>query len=56
MVLFQNPDNLFLCKSALLHRPSPFPENRLTFNRGQFRGAGHLLSEKPGPQADAKLT
>ena len=44
MVLLQNSDNLFLGKSGLLHRLSPQAENRLTFKRGQFWGAGQAQS------------
>jgi regulator of RNase E activity RraB len=40
-VLLQDPDDLFLGKPAASHRLSPSSGNRLTSNRGTFRGAGH---------------
>ncbi|PWE28404.1 hypothetical protein DDZ14_18895 [Maritimibacter sp. 55A14] len=33
--------DLFFAETASLHRLSPQLENRLTSNRGLFRGAGH---------------
>jgi hypothetical protein len=46
MVLLQNSDNLFLGKSALPHRLCPQVENRLTFKRGQFLGAGQVVKSR----------
>ena len=43
VMLLQYPDNLFVRKSTLPHRLSPQFENRLTFKRGQFWGAGHSI-------------
>src|SRR6056297_1312100 len=41
LVLLQNANDLFFAETASLHRLSPSVENRLTSNRGLFRGAGH---------------
>jgi len=41
LVLLQNATDLFFAETASLHRLSPQLENRLTSNRGLFRGAGH---------------
>jgi hypothetical protein len=41
-VLLQDPDDLFLGKPAASHRLSPSSGNRLTSNRGTFRGAGQM--------------
>ena len=43
MMLPHYPNDLFVRKSALPNRLSPQNENRLTFNRGPFRGAGQNL-------------
>lgn len=41
LVLFQNANDLLFAETAFPHRLSPRLENRLTSNRGLFRGAGH---------------
>jgi|GEM_PF-6010562 len=43
LMLLQNANDLFFAETASLHRLSPQLENRLTSNRGVFRGAGHQL-------------
>ena len=40
LVLLQYANDLFFAEPASLHRLSPQLENRLTSNRGLFRGAG----------------
>jgi hypothetical protein len=40
-VLLQDANDLLFAETASLHRLSPQLENRLTSNRGLFRGAGH---------------
>ncbi|QEP30316.1 hypothetical protein C6Y53_18985 [Pukyongiella litopenaei] len=39
-MLLQDANNLRFAETASLHRLSPSLENRLTSNRGLFRGAG----------------
>ncbi|MCZ4366446.1 hypothetical protein, partial [Sulfitobacter dubius] len=43
LVLLQDANNLFFAETASLHLLSPQLENRLTSNRGHFRGAGHCF-------------
>ncbi len=42
LVLLQNANNLLFAETAHSHRLSPQLKNRLTSNRGRFRGAGHV--------------
>ncbi|THD73234.1 hypothetical protein E7681_11055 [Thalassobius vesicularis] len=47
-MLLQDANDLFLAETASLHRLSPSSENRLTSNRGLFRGAGQHLRRLEG--------
>ncbi|ATG47255.1 hypothetical protein CEW89_06535 [Celeribacter ethanolicus] len=44
LVFLQDANDLLFAETASLHRLSPQLENRLTSNRGLFRGAGHLCN------------
>jgi len=46
-VLLQDANDLLFAETASLHRLSPQLENRLTSNRGLFRGAGHFDPDTP---------
>ncbi|MHA7877291.1 hypothetical protein, partial [Roseivivax sp.] len=45
LVLLQDANDLLFAETAFPHRLSPRLENRLTSNRGFFRGAGQKTRE-----------
>ena len=50
LVLLQDANDLLFAETAFPHRLSPRLENRLTSNRGLFRGARQKYCQKAGSQ------